>query len=471
MVKTSPQQCKPAAWFGAPILAFSLALSSCGSSSNDSSPLDDDPVPVTAAEPTLTFHAVKTFRFSWSDVSDANYYKLLENPDGVSGFTQVGSDVPQGTERIDHIVPLYARTNAQYILQSCTGSGCMDSEVLAVSGTLENSIGSVRIDNTNEGNSFSRTVSLSADGTTLAVGAFTEKYQRADSTVWSGSVYVFIRSGSEWIQQALLEASNTDVPVWEGDEFGGSVSLSANGNTLAVGARKEDSNATGVNGDQSDNSADQAGAAYVFERNSGEWSQQAYIKASNTDRHDWFGWSVSLSADGNTLAVGARFEDSKSTGVNGDQSDNSAGESGATYVFTRSGDEWSQQAYIKASNTQASAHFGGSVSLSADGNMLAVGSSQESSNATGINGNQFDTSYGAAGAVYVYARTNGIWSQNAYIKASNTGFLDQFGKSVSLSADGDTLAVGAPAEDSNATGVNGDQSDNYGDQSDHFAYG
>ena len=82
MTKNSPIQCRPSAWLVALILFCSLALAACGSSSDDSTPLNDDPVPETAAEPSLTFHSVKTFRFSWSDVADATHYKLLENPDG-----------------------------------------------------------------------------------------------------------------------------------------------------------------------------------------------------------------------------------------------------------------------------------------------------------------------------------------------------------------------------------------------------
>ena len=451
-------QYKTAAWLVAPILACSLTLAACGSSDNGSAPLDDDPVPATSAEASLTFHSVKTFRFSWTDVSDANHYKLLENPDGISGFTQVGSDVLQGVERIDHIVPLYARTNAQYILQSCTDGGCIDSDVLSVSGRLEESIGTVRIDNTNEGDWFSRSVSLSADGNTLAVGTFTTP--QMSGPVWSGAVYVFTRNDSEWTQQAYLTASNTDAPVWEGDEFGGSISLSADGKTLAVGAQMEDSNATGVNGNQNDNTADQAGAVYVFVRTGSDWSQQAYIKASNAERDDWFGHSVSLNADGNTLAVGAWLEDSDATGINGDQSDNSEGQSGAVYVFTRNGSEWSQQAYLKASNSGESDYFGWSISLSEDGNTLAVGSDQESSSATGINGNQSDNSAAHSGAVYVFIRNGDTWSQQAYIKASNTGAIVYFAYSISLSADGNTLAVGAIQESSSATGINGNQSDN-----------
>ena len=140
---------------------------------------------------------------------------------------------------------------------------------------------------------------------------------------------------------------------------------------MVAGAIYEDSNATGVNGDQSNNSATWSGAVYVFTRDSSsQWSQQAYLKASNTGSNDYFGSSVALSGD--TLAVGAYWEDSNATGVNGDESNNSVVASGAVYVFTRNNSNlWSQQAYLKASNTDATDIFGYSVSLSGD--TLAVG--------------------------------------------------------------------------------------------------
>src|SRR6185295_13476722 len=104
----------------------------------------------------------------------------------------------------------------------------------------------------------------------------------------------------------------------------------------------EDSNATGVGGNQNDNSATEAGAAYVFTRPAGgtTWSQQAYLKASNAEADDGFGESVALSGD--TLVVGAYGEDSNATGVGGDQTDELASDAGAVYVFTRSGSTWSQ---------------------------------------------------------------------------------------------------------------------------------
>ncbi len=310
---------------------------------------------------------------------------------------------------------------------------------------------------------FGSSVALSADGTTLAVGAKWEESSatgingnQADNSGWlAGAAYVFTRSGATWSQQAYIKASNSGVH----DFFGSSVALSADGTTLAVGATREDSNATGINGNQADNSAWGSGAVYVFTRDGGTWSQQAYVKASNTGSDDHFGSSVALSADGTTLAVGATWEDSNATGINGNQAD-SAWVSGAVYVFTRDGGTWPQQVYIKASNPGMFDDFGSSVALSADGNTLAVGATMEASGATGINGNQADNSAEGSGAVYVFTRDGGTWSQQAYIKASNSGKYDTFGFAVTISADGATLAVGAYVEDSGATGVSGNQADN-----------
>ena len=299
-------------------------------------------------------------------------------------------------------------------------------------------------------------LSLAISGDTLVVGTRSEDSnatgingdQSDNSAVQAGAAYVFTRSGAVWSQQAYLKASNTDT----NDRFGFSVAIS--GDTLVVGADGEDSNATGINGDQSNNSAGDAGAAYVFTRNGTKWSQQAYLKASNSDGNDFFGHSVAISGD--TLVVGANGEHSSATGVNGDENDNSAEGAGAAYVFTRSGTQWSQQAYLKASNNDILDQFGFSVTISGD--TVVVSADLEDSNATGINGDQSDNSVGGAGAAYVFTRSDTTWSQQAYLKASNTGAGDDFG--VALAISGDTLLVGAYPEDSNATGINGDQGDN-----------
>ena len=258
-----------------------------------------------------------------------------------------------------------------------------------------------------------------------------------------------------------LQASNPDA----NDRFGESVSLSGDGNTLAVGTSNEDGSSTGVNGVQdTTTTASNSGAVYLFRRIGGAWSQQAYIKASNSGMSDQFGNSVSLSDDGNTLAVGATGEGSSSTGVNGAQNDNSASDAGAVYLFrfNTGSNTWSQQAYIKASNTGSNDQFGDSVSLNGDGNTLAVGAVLEDSSSAGVNGAQNDNSASSAGAVYLFRfnTTSNTWFQQAYIKASNTGATDFFGQSLSLNGDGNTLAVGAPREDSSSAGVNGAQNDN-----------
>jgi hypothetical protein len=357
-------------------------------------------------------------------------------------------------------------------------------------GDLTAAIGYVKASNPGTNNWFGISSAISGDGSTLAVGAYGE----AEA---SGAVYVFTRSGSTWSQQADINGSNTET----GDYFGVSVALSADGNTLAVGAHFEDSNATG---DPTNNSAQDSGAVYVFTRSDSSWSQQAYVKASNTGENDRFGQSVALSGDGSTLAVGAYFEDGNSNLVT---------DSGAVYVFTLSGSTWSQQAYIKegaqayynfgwsvalaadggtlavgahhansqrgavtvftgsgstwnlqatlsASNGWAQDFFGQSVALSADGSTLAVGADGEESNATGIDGDPTNNSAQDSGAVYVFTRSGSTWSQQAYVKASNTGALDHFGVSVALSADGSTLAVGAYGEDSSAIGTDGNGADN-----------
>lgn len=310
--------------------------------------------------------------------------------------------------------------------------------------------------NTGAGDEFGYSVSLDSDGNTLAVGAPLEDSNSmivggADNNISadSGAVYVFIKSGSTWAQEAYVKPSNTGA----GDEFGYSVSLDSSGTTLAVGARYEDSNASSDNDLGSDN-----GATYVFVK-SGTWSQEAYIKPLNTGNDDQFGNSVSLSQDGVTLAVGAYLEDSDSKLVGAVDNNNSAN-SGAVYVFTKSGITWSQDVYVKPFNTGAGDQFGRSVSLNSDGTALAVGADLERSAATGVGGNELDDSLSGAGAVYTFTKSGASWAREAYIKASNTEADDRFGYSVSLSPDGNTLAVGAHFENSNATGINGDQNDN-----------
>jgi hypothetical protein len=328
-------------------------------------------------------------------------------------------------------------------------------------------------------------VALSGDGSTLAVSAPYESSgakgvngNQADNSIYgAGAVYVFIRSASGWSQQAYIKASNP----CQSCRFGHVVSLSQDGNTLAVSAHFEPSASKGINGNQNDKSIPQAGAVYVFTRAGSIWTQQAYVKASNTGEvgeqadGDQFGFSIGLSADGNTLAVGAISEDSGAKGINGDQNDNSQQGSGAVYVFTRTGaasqSTWSQQAYIKAANTDANDLFGYSVGLSADGSTLAASAYDEDGSSRVING-PYDKNRRGAGAIYVFTRTAGTWSQQAYLKASNAEAGDSLGYAIAISQDGNTIAGGAGDEDCLTPGINppGCDNDLKTDQSSGAAY-
>jgi len=348
--------------------------------------------------------------------------------------------------------PFIANANQTDADGDGVGDACDNCPLVANSAFLEQAY--IKASNTDSTDQFGSSLALS--NSTLVVGAPGESSnatgvngnQADNSAFGAGAAYVLVGGGTSWFQQAYLKASNTGI----NDDFGYSAAVS--GNTIVIGAPFEASNATGVNGNQANNSANQAGAAYVFVRNGTTWSQQAYLKPSNTGAQDSFGYSAAIS--GNTIVIGAPFEASNATGVNGNQADNSAGQAGAAYVFVRSGGNWTQQAYLKASNTGQDELFGCSVSISGD--TIMVGAYGESSNATGVNGNQADNSAPSSGAAYVFVRDgNGVWSQQAYLKASNTDIADFFGASVSIS--GDTVVVGAKREFSNATGINGDETD------------
>ncbi len=300
-------------------------------------------------------------------------------------------------------------------------------------------------------------ISVAIVGDTVVIGSIGEnrtvdEYNEDEEHIFAdaGAAYVFIRNEASWSQQARLKASNTE----RGDRFGQSVAI--DNNTVVVGANHEQSASREINGDQDNNDADSAGAAYVFTRSGSKWSQQAYLKASNADKFDQFGISVAIA--GNTVVVGADGESSSATGVNGNQNNNEILESGAAYIFKRSGKTWNQQAYLKPSNSHTFGQFGHSVAIA--GNAVLIGAFGERSNAGVVNNEQTNIKAEFSGAAYVFTRSASTWSQQAYLKAFNAEANDQFGKSVAI--DGDSMVIGARFEDS-ATGINGNQSNNDAD--------
>jgi trimeric autotransporter adhesin len=388
---------------------------------------------------------------------------------------------------------------------------------------LPKSIAYIKASNTGKDDQFGGAVALSGDGNTLAVGAVNEggagkgvnpvvKAGKGsnEKVTNSGAVYIYARTPAGWKQQAYLKASNAA----EGYQLGNSLSLSYDGNLLAAGSIGEASSATGINGNQNDNSMPGAGAVYLFARKNGTWSQQAYLKSSNTGGPVvgyQFGYAVSLSGDGSTLAVSETSDPSNATGINGNQKNTSAPDSGAVFIFNHSGDTWSQQAYIKpwntttpgllfgysvglngngdtlgvgayndegrrgavyvftrnngtwsqqmrvlATNGQVGDYLGCSLAISDDGNTILAGAVEDKFSQ--INAGQKDL-LDSVGGAYVFVRAAGKWSQQAYVKAFNPRENDQFGWALAMSRDGNTIAIGSHFEDSGAKGVNGDQSD------------
>jgi hypothetical protein len=221
-------------------------------------------------------------------------------------------------------------------------------------------------------NYFGSSVSFSGDGSTLAVGAYGET---VDSKSQAGAVYVF--STSDYTTSHRLDAgAYAESSAHLGRRV---VSLSENGKTLAVGADSEDSNGL------------DAGAVYVFSESGGVWSSPRRIVASNGEEKDSFGYSVSLSGDGNTLVVGAQREDGAGNGVsqlpNDDQAFNDG--AGAAYVYSLISGDWSEQAYLKSLQTDPSSLFG--ISVSTNGESTVVGAYLEAVD-----------EHAEAGAAYVF---------------------------------------------------------------------
>jgi hypothetical protein len=192
-----------------------------------------------------------------------------------------------------------------------------------------------------------------------------------------------------------------------GDAFGGAVVVSSDGSTLAVGSLRS-------NSDQ--------GSVTVFARSGGKWTQQEVLADANGGAKDWFGYSMAISKDGNTLAIGAVYAD-----VSG------KADQGNVLVFARSGGAWKLQKTLVGDAGAAGDIFGVSVSISDDGNTVAVGAAGDDV------GTVVDQ-----GSAAVFIRKGADWSQQQVLTISNGAAKANYGTSVSLSADGNTLAVGGP---------------------------
>ena len=250
---------------------------------------------------------------------------------------------------------------------------------------------------------FGVSVSLSADGSTALVGAFKNE---VDGKNFQGSAYVYRRtSEGSWTQEARLTASDGE----DGDRFGKSVSMSADGSTVLVGAPEKD-----IGFDTG------RGTAYVYTRSAdGSWSEETALIGSGGSARDRFGGTVSMSADGSTVLVGAR-----TAGANNNN------QQGRAYIFGRDANgAWTEEDWITASDGQAYDEFGSAVSLSGDGATALVGTD-------------------AREQAYVFTPDGtGAWTQRAAFTPADDDNQGGFGVPVALDADGSTALVGARYED------------------------
>jgi len=233
---------------------------------------------------------------------------------------------------------------------------------------------------------------LSSDGATAIVG-------QCGDILSQGTAVVFIRSGKTWTEQALLSQSGGAAS----DNFGTSVDLSDDGNTAICGVPYR--------------GATDTGAAVVFTRSGVTWTEQAVLTYSVGAAGDQFGFSVALSANGNTAIVGACYD-----------SISGLPDVGSAVVFTRSGATWTEQAILRDFAGDEDDRVGYSVALSSDGNTAICGSPGDG--------------FVLSGKALVFTRSGATWTQQDTLAYSLKRTGDLFGISVSLSDDGNTAICG-----------------------------
>lgn len=267
--------------------------------------------------------------------------------------------------------------------------------------------------------------SVAIDGNYAVVGAYWEDHDAtgANPLTNAGSAYVFEFNGTTWNQVQKIVANDRNV----GDLFGTSVAIS--GNYIVVGAHQEDENASGSA------TVSNSGSAYVYKNNSGTWSFQQKIVASDRFTDDFFGQSVTI--DGQYIIVGAWSEDENVAGGA------TIAQAGSAYIFKNTADVWAQTQKIVASDRAAADYFGWSVSIS--GNYAVIGAYTEDENVGGSG------TMSEAGSAYIFLNTAGTFSQVQKIVPTDRAASDFFGYSVDI--DGSYLIVGAYTEDEDATGA------------------
>jgi hypothetical protein len=384
--------------------------------------------PLRAAQAELKFN-FKKFIFQWQGVPDATHYNIIEQVNG-ENYTSLAENLVSDTNIFSIAVSLIEKIDAKYIVQSCNALGCTD-DVILHSGNMVRAIGYIK---TNENLALQyagRSISINADGAVMAVGAPGSLYTTfSGSTIkdeWiPGAVYLYRKMDGVWQQEQKIQAPEPE----NNDGFGHSVSLSANGELLAIGSYKENSSSTGVNSD-ANNNRHQAGAVYIFKNTNAIWEQNAYIKPSYTYQDQLFGKTTKLSADGSTLIVGA-------PGIALEFVDRSKNPIEAVYVFKREGNSWYQQERIFDSSVGINANFGDAIAINSDGTLLIVGAPYRDYPSAD------DSIIRDTGIVFSYQLDEeGNWLKTHTFTTPSLIKDYEFGASLTLSGDGSRVAIGS----------------------------
>lgn len=407
--------------------------------------------------------ATQSFVATWSASQGTEHYRVRLKRDEVADFASLhGADnLPATTLDFSFAVGFAIQWSAAALrVEACNAIGCTAATDLPLLPHLVDALARKEILNI-PADAGEPQVASSADGNTLVIGAPRENGNDG-LEIGRGVVYVFTRAGTTWTAQpTLLRAPNGEggsVPGALGDRFGTAVALAADGATLVVGAPLEDGSRTSTV-ENENNDAPDAGAVYIFVRNAATYQLQTYLKPTpgtfdSIIAGDRFGSAVAIAADGQTLVVGAPLAE----GIRpGDFDD------GTAYVFTRDIASWTQRSILGGPHADGNDgdEFGEQVAISSDGSTLAVGAPFDDGDTSSTFENP-NTNASLSGTAYVFVTTDRVqWLRQAYLKAPNGEAEDAFGIAVALSADGNTLAIGAFGEDGDATSTLDDDNDNH----------
>jgi hypothetical protein len=407
--------------------------------------------------------ATQRFVATWNASSRASRYRILLRRDESVDFSPLNGaeNLSAATLDFSFAVGFTIQWSAAALrVEACNEVGCVAAADLPLLPHLADALASKQVLDM-PADADDPQVAVSADGNILVVGAPLEG--GVDGLeLGRGAVYVFTRTGTTWnTQPTVLRAPNGEGSSGGfvlGDRFGEAVALSADGATLVVGAPREDGSRTSTV-ESENNEAEDAGAVYIFVRNAGTYELQAYLKPTpavldTAIRGDQFGSAVALAADGQTVVVGSSLAESGIRPITFND--------GSAYVFTRAADTWTQRALLEGLNTASSEldRFGRNVSISSDGAIVAVAAPFDDGDASSTPQNPNANAL-VSGAVYVFATTDRLqWPRQAYLKAPNAEAEDVYGIDVALSADGNTLAVGALGEDGDAASTLDGENDN-----------